>query len=63
VEYCLEQFGWNRVVWGSDWPVCTIASSLRTWVDVTLEIIAAADESNQRKLLHDNAMAIYGLDE
>ena len=62
-EHCLEQFGWNRVVWGSDWPVCTITSDLRTWVDVTLEIIAAADESNQRKLLHGNAMAIYGLDE
>jgi predicted TIM-barrel fold metal-dependent hydrolase len=63
VEHCLEQFGWNRVVWGSDWPVCTISSDLRTWVDVTLEIIAAADESNQRKLLHGNAIRIYGLDE
>ena len=63
VEYCLEQFGWNRVVWGSDWPVCTITSDLRTWAQVTLEIIAAAGESNQRKLLHGKAIRIYGLDE
>jgi len=49
-------------VWGSDWPVCTISSDLRTWADVTQQIIAAADGSNQRKLLHGNAIRIYGLD-
>ena len=63
VEHCLEQFGLHRTVWGSDWPVCTISSDLHTWVNVTRELIASAGESNQLKLLHDNAMAIYGLDE
>ena len=63
VEHCLEQFGWDRAVWGSDWPVCTISSDLRTWVNVTRELIAAEGEGNQRKLLHGNAVAIYGLDE
>jgi predicted TIM-barrel fold metal-dependent hydrolase len=62
VEHCLEQFGWDRVVWGSDWPVCTITSNLRTWVQVTNQLIASADESNQRKLLHENAMRIYRVD-
>ncbi len=61
VEHCLEKFGWDRVVWGSDWPVCTITSDLRTWVQVTNEIIAAADERDRRKLLHDNAVRIYGI--
>ncbi len=61
VEYCLEQFGWDRVVWGSDWPVCTTTSDLRTWVQITNRLIASADERAQRKLLHDNAMRIYGL--
>jgi len=63
VEHCLEQFGLHRTVWGSDWPVCTITSDLRTWVNVTRQLIAAAGESNQRQLLHGNAMRIYGLDE
>ena len=63
VEHCLEQFGWDRIVWGSDWPVCTITSDLCTWVNVTQQLTAAAGESNQRKLLHGNAMRIYGLDE
>ena len=61
VEHCLEQFGWDRVVWGSDWPVCTVTSDLRTWVQVTNQIISAASERDQRKLLHDNAKRIYGI--
>jgi predicted TIM-barrel fold metal-dependent hydrolase len=59
VEHCLEHFGWDRVVWGSDWPVCTTTSDLRTWVDVTRRLIASADERDQRELLHENAMRIY----
>jgi len=63
VEHCLEQFGWDRAVWGSDWPVCTVTSDLCAWAGITQQLIAAADQSNQRKLLHGNAVRIYGLDE
>ena len=28
VEHAIESFGWDRVVWGSDWPVCTLTASL-----------------------------------
>lgn len=61
IEHCLEQFGWDRVVWGGDWPVCVMTSSLAQWVATTREIIAEADPNDQRKLLHDNAMRIYGV--
>jgi predicted TIM-barrel fold metal-dependent hydrolase len=61
VEHCLEQFGWDRVVWGSDWPVCTITSDVRAWVAVTRKLIATATEIDQRKLLHENARRIYRL--
>ena len=59
VEHCIESFGWDRVVWGSDWPVVTITSSLQNWVAATREIIALEDPSNQAKLLHRNAERIY----
>jgi predicted TIM-barrel fold metal-dependent hydrolase len=61
VEHCLEQFGWDRVVWGSDWPVCTTTSDLRTWLQVTHQLIAATDERDQQKLLNGNATRIYGI--
>jgi predicted TIM-barrel fold metal-dependent hydrolase len=63
VEHCLDQFGWDRVVWGSDWPVCTQAASLSTWVNATWRLIATADECDRRKLMHDNAVRIYNVKE
>jgi predicted TIM-barrel fold metal-dependent hydrolase len=61
VEHCIEAFGWDRVVWGSDWPVCLIGASLRQWVEVTRAIIVGEDVVNQRKLLFDNAARIYAI--
>ena len=61
VEHCIESFGWDRVVWGSDWPVVKMTSSIQNWVSATREIIAREDPSNQAKLLHQNAEQIYKL--
>ena len=35
VEHTIDSFGWDRVVWGSDWPVCTLGGGLSTWVAAT----------------------------
>lgn len=59
VEFCLENFGWNRVVWGGDWPVCNIRSDLKTWVKISRKIVSNADEKDQRRLFHENAERIY----
>ena len=59
VEHIIESFGWDRVVWGSDHPVCTLTANLTRWVNATKEIIAGASESEQAKLLHGNAERIY----
>lgn len=61
VEHCLECFGWDRVVWGGDWPVCNMTTTLGNWVSVSRELVQNASESNQRKLFHENAERIYGL--
>lgn len=59
VEHCLEAFGWGRVVWGSDWPVVTLTSTLRDWVAVSRAIVANESEEHQRALFHENACRIY----
>jgi predicted TIM-barrel fold metal-dependent hydrolase len=61
VEHVIESFGWDRVVWGSDWPVCTLTADLGRWVAATRAIIAGESESNQAKLLNGNARRIYRL--
>jgi predicted TIM-barrel fold metal-dependent hydrolase len=61
VEHSIESFGWDRVVWGSDWPVCNIGTTLRQWIAISREIVAAEPEANQHKLFHENAARIYSL--
>lgn len=62
VEHVIGCFGWDRVVWGSDYPVVTLRADLSRWVAATLEIIAGASDDEQAALLHGNAERIYRLD-
>jgi L-fuconolactonase len=49
------------VVFGGDWPVCTMGATLSAWVQALREIISNRSEEEQQKLLADNADRIYGL--
>ncbi len=57
----LEAFGPERVVFGGDWPVCTLGGSLAAWVAALRQVVADRPADQQRKLFHDNALRIYGL--
>ncbi len=61
VEHVIESFGWDRVVWGSDWPVCTLTADLARWIAATHELIAGASPDEQERLLSRNAERIYRL--
>lgn len=62
IDFCLETFGFDRVVFGSDWPVCLLGGPLASWVCALNEVIANRSSSDQKKLYHDNAIRVYGLD-
>lgn len=61
VNHCLDTFGPDRVVFGSDWPVCTLRASIRQWVAALLEIISSRPIADQAKLLSENADRLYAL--
>lgn len=61
VNHCLDTFGPDRVIFGGDWPVCTLGATYQEWASALREIISVRSEADQRKLLHDNAEALYGL--
>lgn len=62
VEHVIETFGWDRVLFGSDWPVCTLSASMADWVNALKSITRSAGEHNQKKLFHDNAIRVYRLE-
>jgi predicted TIM-barrel fold metal-dependent hydrolase len=61
VEHAIGAFGWDRVVWGSDWPVCTLGGGLSTWIAATHALIAGASADERAKLLSGNAKRIWRL--
>ena len=61
IDHAIGSFGWDRVMFGSDWPVCTLSASYRQWVEALQAITQGAGAGNQRKLFHDNAVRVYRL--
>ncbi|MGH9746643.1 MAG: amidohydrolase family protein [Candidatus Acidiferrales bacterium] len=61
VDHAIECFGWDRVLFGSDWPVCNLTASYARWVETLLALTYSAGEANQRKLFRENAVRIYRL--
>jgi predicted TIM-barrel fold metal-dependent hydrolase len=61
VNHTLEVFGPDRVMFGGDWPVCTLTATYRQWVEALKSIVKNHGEAQQRKLFHDNAVRLYGL--
>lgn len=59
VEPVVASFGWDRILWGGDWPVCTLAASLEQWAGATDQLFAAATEAQREKVFYKNAENIY----
>ena len=61
VNHCLDAFGPDRVIFGSDWPVCLTRATLQQWVNALREIIAMRPAGDQEKLWSGNALRMYKL--
>jgi L-fuconolactonase len=61
VQHVLTTFGEDRVLFGGDWPVVTMAASYRRWVTSLDELTADLSLTAQKKLWADNARRIYRL--
>lgn len=62
VEHAIDCFGWGRIVWGSDWPVCNLTRDLASWTRILDEILTGSSEDELTGLYHRNACRIYRLD-
>ena len=61
VNHVLDTFGPDRVMFGGDWPVCTLGATYRQWVEALKTIVRDRPEKDQRKLFHENAERVYRL--
>jgi L-fuconolactonase len=61
VAHAIDCFGFDRIMFGGDWPVSELATTYRRWVDLVDSVVAGASESERRRLYRDNAIAFYRL--
>lgn len=61
VEICLEAFGSHRLMFGSDWPVCTLSGSYVEVVDIVRGYVKTLGEAEQRAILGETCAAFYRL--
>ncbi len=61
VDAVLDSFGPNRMMFGSDWPVCIVAGGYRRWIDTAKSLTEklSADEGNW--VWHRTATTTYRL--
>jgi predicted TIM-barrel fold metal-dependent hydrolase len=57
----VECFGSERVMYGSDWPVLTVAGSYCDWYGFTDRFTAGWSATERRRFYADTAVRVYGL--
>lgn len=61
LETVLDAFGPSRLMAGSDWPVCLVASSYAGWWEVLRTYFAGLSEDEQAEIFGQTASRIYRL--
>ena len=61
VAHAIECFGFDRVLYGSDWTVSKLSHRYPDWVDMVDRVIAGSSPAEQRQLYRETAIRVYRL--
>ncbi len=61
VDHLLDTFGAGRMIFGSDWPVVTLASSYQRWVDAAEALTESCSAGERIAIFGGNAVGFYRL--
>jgi len=62
IETAVELFGADRLMFGSDWPVCTLAADYPAVFNATVDILTETVGSELAPIFGECAIETYGLD-
>ena len=60
--YAIDTFGFDRLLYGSDWPVVNLAGGLQHWLDALCLLLKGCTVDETDKLFYQNAARVYRLD-
>jgi L-fuconolactonase len=62
LDAVVEAFGVERLMVGSDWPVCLVASEYGRWFEVLRKYFAGFSEAERDAVFGGTAVEVYGLE-
>ncbi len=60
-DHAVGCFGWDRLLFGSDWPVCNLASGYEGWLKALDWLLSGVSAADREKCFGGNARRIYRL--
>ncbi|HVW61996.1 MAG TPA: amidohydrolase family protein, partial [Puia sp.] len=61
LDTVVEAFGMERVMFGSDWPVCLVAASYERWYELVTDYFAGFSGTERAAFFGGNAIRFYNL--
>ncbi len=61
VDHLLNTFGPERLIWGSDWPVCTLVASYAQWQDASLALLEGCIDEDRTEIFGGTAQHAYNI--
>lgn len=61
IDHVIESFGFNRIMYGGDWPVAELAGKYTDWLEVLDWATEGCTREEKRKLFRDNGIRAYRL--
>ena len=61
MDVVLEAFGPNRLMIGSDWPVCLVAGSYSSVMNVVVDFVGRLSSDERVRILGGTRREVYGL--
>jgi L-fuconolactonase len=63
IDQVIDKFGIERILYGGDWPVSTLAGDYLQWLTTLEQATTDLTEGERRNLFSDNAIRVYRLRE
>lgn len=61
IDHVIDSFGFDRIMYGGDWPVAELAGKYTDWIQVLDWATAGCTPEEKRKLFRDNGIRAYRL--
>lgn len=61
IDVVVESFGTNRILFGSDWPVCLVAAKYEEVLEIVKKYFFSFSKNEQEKFFGQNAIEFYNL--